>query len=241
LERASHDSLVLLDELGSGTDPTEGMGIAVAVLEELRNRGCMFLVTTHYAQVKTYAERSDGVESARMAFDRENLRPLYKLEMGMSGESCALHIAQRLGFAPHLLKRAHQEVYGGQINDNTAIQNTMKAPKSSLVRTEVKKIVANLTDKFTMGDSVSVLTTGETGIVFRPANEQGDVLVQVKGVKQAIKHNRLKLLVAAAELYPPDYDFSIIFDTVENRKARHDMGRKHDPTLTISYDTDELE
>ena len=98
LEKASRDSLVLLDELGSGTDPAEGMGIAVAVLEELRQRGCMFLVTTHYAQVKTYAQQSGGVKSARMAFDRENLRPLYKLEMGMSGESCALHIAQRLIF-----------------------------------------------------------------------------------------------------------------------------------------------
>jgi len=238
LDRASRDSLVLLDELGSGTDPTEGMGIAVAVLEELRNRGCMFLVTTHYAQVKTYAERSDGVKSARMAFDRENLRPLYTLEMGMTGESCALHIAQRLGLAPHLLERAHQEVYGGQISP--VRQVSMKVPKSSLVRTEVKKTVVDLTDKFSMGDSVAVLTTGETGIVFRPANKQGDVIVQVKGEKQAIKHNRLKLKVSAAELYPPDYDFSIIFDTVENRKARHDMGRKYDPTLTITYDQDDF-
>ena len=240
LESASCDSLVLLDELGSGTDPTEGMGIAVAVLEELRHRGCMFLVTTHYAQIKTYAERSNGIKSARMAFDRENLRPLYKLEMGMSGESCALHIAKRLGFAPHLLERAHQEVYGGQINDSTARQNTMKAPKSSLVRTEVKKNALNIEDKFSIGDSVTVLATGETGIVFRPANEQGDVIVQVKGVKQEIKHNRLRLKVPAAELYPPDYDFSIIFDTVENRKARHDIGRKYDPTLAITYDKNDF-
>jgi len=236
LERASRDSLVLLDELGSGTDPTEGMGIAVAVLEELRHRGCMFLVTTHYAQVKTYAEQSDGVKSARMAFDRENLRPLYKLEMGMSGESCALHIAQRLGFAPHLLERAHQEVYGRQVNDGAPKQGATKAPKSQLVRTQVEKAVENLADKFSMGDSVTVLTTGETGIVYRPANDTGDVIVQVKGIKQTIKHNRLRLKVPAAELYPPDYDFSIIFDTVENRKARHDMGRKHDPTLIITYE-----
>ena len=239
LERASLDSLVLLDELGSGTDPTEGMGIAVAVLEELRHRGCMFLVTTHYAQVKTYAEQSDGVNSARMAFDRENLRPLYKLEMGMSGESCALHIAQRLGLAPHLLERAHQEVYGGQAKGGTSRQNAMKAPKSSLERTQAEKIVANLSEKFCMGDSVTVLKTGETGIVYQPANDQGDVIVQVKGVKQAVKHNRLKLKVSAAELYPPDYDFSIIFDTVENRKARHDMGRKFDPKLAITYDMDD--
>ncbi|MCL2579207.1 MAG: DNA mismatch repair protein MutS [Oscillospiraceae bacterium] len=239
LEHASRDSLVLLDELGSGTDPAEGMGIAIAVLEELRNRGCIFLVTTHYAQVKTYAEKSDGVISARMAFDRENLRPLYKLEMGVSGESCALDIARRLGLAPHLLKRAHREVYGGQTDDDALSQAGIKAPKSSLVRTQTEKPAADLSDKFHMGDSVTILVTGETGIVYRPTNEAGDVIVQVKGVKQTVKHNRLRLKVSAAELYPPDYDFSIIFDTVENRKARHDMGRKHDPALSITYDKDE--
>ncbi|MCL2367565.1 MAG: DNA mismatch repair protein MutS, partial [Oscillospiraceae bacterium] len=241
LEQASRDSLVLLDELGSGTDPAEGMGIAVAVLEELRQRGCMFLVTTHYAQVKTYAEQSGGVRSARMAFDRENLRPLYKLEMGMSGESCALHIAERLGLAPHLLERAHHEVYGGQVNDNASKQTAMRVPKSALVRTQVEKAVADFSDKFSMGDSVTVLKTGETGIVYRPANEQGDVIVQVKGVKHAMKHNRIKLKVPAAELYPPDYDFSIIFDTVEHRKARHQMGRKFDPTVSITYNEAETD
>jgi dsDNA-specific endonuclease/ATPase MutS2 len=240
LENASNDSLVLLDELGSGTDPAEGMGIAVAVLEELRQRNCMFLVTTHYAQVKTYAEQSGGVESARMAFDRENLRPLYKLEMGMSGESCALHIAKRLGLAPHLLERAHHEVYGSKMNDETAKQTTMKAPKSNLIRTKIEKAITDLSEKFSMGDSVTVLTTGETGIVYRPANEQGDVIVQIKGIKQAVKHNRIKLKVSVSELYPPDYDFSIVFDTAENRKARHKMGKKHDPSVSIVYDEGEL-
>jgi len=239
LESASRDSLVLLDELGSGTDPAEGMGIAVAVLEELRQRGCMFLVTTHYAQVKIYAEQSEGVQSARMAFDRENLRPLYKLELGMSGESCALHIAQRLGLAPHLLERAHHEVYGGERKEDTSKQAGMKAPKSRLARTQIEKEVPDLSEKFSMGDSVTVLQTGETGIVYRPANDQGDVIVQVKGVKRAMKHNRIKLKISASELYPPDYDFSIIFDTVEHRKARHQMGRKYDPTISITYSDEE--
>lgn len=237
LKHANRDSLVLLDELGSGTDPAEGMGIAVAVLEELRQRGCMFLVTTHYAQVKTYAEQSQGVQSARMAFDRENLRPLYQLEMGMSGESCALHIAQRLGLAPHLLDRAHREVYGSETK-KTPKYPAIKAPKSRLERIQAEKPVADLSAKFSMGDSVTVLQTNEIGIVYRPANELGDVIVQVKGTKQTLKHNRLKLNVPASQLYPPDYDFSIIFDSVEHRKARHHMGRKHDPTLSITYEED---
>ena len=235
LENASKDSLVLLDELGSGTDPSEGMGIAIAVLEELKQRGCMFLVTTHYVKVKNYAEQSKGIQSARMAFDRESLKPLYILEMGVSGESLALYIAKRLGLANHLLARAHYEVYGSQMEGLEPMQTKMETPKSALIPLQPKKIVANYFDKFSIGDSVTVLTTGEIGIIYRPANDKGDVIVQIKGKKQIMKYNRIKLKVAAAELYPPDYDFSIIFDTVENRKARHQMSRKYDPTVSATY------
>lgn len=236
LEGASRDSLVLLDELGSGTDPAEGMGIAVSVLEELRKRGCMFLVTTHYPQVKTYAEETVGVQSARMAFDRESLRPLYQLEMGKAGESCALHIASRLGLAPHLLAHAHRVVYGEQEQGIVSETVAMKAPKSGLQRSAPKKEVVDFSVKFSMGDSVAILPGEEIAIVYRSADENGDVVVQVKGEKRKVRHNRLKLKVAAAELYPPDYDFSIIFDSVENRKARHQMDRKYVRNMSIVYE-----
>ncbi len=239
LEQASRDSLVLLDELGSGTDPAEGMGIAVAILEELRQRGGMFLVTTHYPQVKTYARDTAGVMSARMAFDQESLRPLYQLELGKTGESCALNIARHLGLAPHLLERAHYEVYGEHSGD-APNGTVMKAPKSRLLRSLPEQKTVDLAAKFTMGDSVILLSDGESGIVYRPADEHGDVVVQVKGKKCKVKHNRLKLWVSAAELYPPNYDFSIIFDTVENRKARHKMSKRHDPNLRIVYEDGDL-
>lgn len=79
IREANAESLVIMDELGSGTDPTEGMGIAVAILEELRKSGGLFLVTTHYPEVKEYAEKSEGVMNARMEFDRETLRPTYRM------------------------------------------------------------------------------------------------------------------------------------------------------------------
>lgn len=236
LEGVSRDGLVLLDELGSGTDPAEGMGIAIAVLEELKQRGCMFLVTTHYPQVKTYAEETAGVQSARMAFDRESLRPLYQLEMGKAGESCALHIASRLGLAPHLLQRAHCVVYGEQEVKMKPEAAVMKAPKSRLQRAVEKKETVDLSAKFAMGDSVAIMPGEEIAIVYRPADQHGDVVVQVKGEKRKVRHNRLKLRVAAAELYPADYDFSIIFDSVENRKARHQLDRKYVRNVSIVYE-----
>jgi hypothetical protein len=233
LENASRDSLVLLDELGSGTDPAEGMGIGIAVLEELRLRGCMFLVTTHYPQIKTYAETAEHVVRARMAFNPETLAPLYRLEMGKVGESCALQIAQRLGLAPHLLKRAHREVYGRNGQAEPAAPTVMTAPKSRLIRPEADR--QGKIERFTMGDSVLVLPQKETGIVYRPADENGDVVVQMRDGKRVVNHTRIKLQVAAAQLYPPDYDFSVVFDTVANRKANHSMSRRFDPDAVIEY------
>ena len=88
-------------------------------------------------------------------------------------------------------------------------------------------------DRFTMGDSVLLLPDKKNAIVYRPADEDGNVVIQLQGRKLTVRHNRLKLLVPAAELYPPDYDFSIIFDTVANRKAAHTMNRKYDPDAVI--------
>jgi len=239
LAEASRDSLVLLDELGSGTDPAEGMGIAIAVLEELRQRGCMFLVTTHYPQVKTYANTAEGVQSARMAFDPETLAPQYRLEMGKSGESCALQIARKLGLPEPLLQRAYHEVYGGNAPTQTNTSE-YQPPQSKLVRAEPAAAERDPSHAFAMGDSVLVLPGRETGIVYRPADENGNVIVQVKGVKQSVRHTRIRLRVPATELYPPDYDFSVIFDTVENRKASRILGKRYDPTVSITREADEI-
>ena len=234
LRRATRDSLVILDELGSGTDPAEGMGIAIAILEELRLRGCLYLVTTHYPEVKSYARKHGEIISARMAFDRENLRPLYRLEMGKSGDSCALYIAKRLGMPGHMLKVAAGEAYG-DIKESLKQELGLEQKEEEGIKriyepgiTVMKKRTesTDVSGIFSRGDSVSVEPAGEPGIVVKPADLKGNVLVQVKKEKRLVNYKRLKLRVKADRLYPEDYDFSIIFDSVENRKARHAMERK---------------
>jgi len=230
LEEATPHSLILFDELGSGTDPAEGMGIATAILEELLTIGCLFTVTTHYPEIKDFATRTQGVINARMAFDRESLMPLYRLEIGEAGESCALHIAERLGMPQHLLKRAREITYSGVTPAITqeSTKNVIIPVTPLAVKTEPEKNEElPRSQRFTIGDSVIVYPKRDVGIVYERANSKGEIGVQVKGEKRLINHKRLKLKVAASELYPEDYDFSIIFDTVENRKARHLMGRKH--------------
>ena len=231
LERTTNNSLILFDELGSGTDPAEGMGIATAILEELLKKDCLFTVTTHYPEIKDFATQTNGIINARMAFDRESLKPLYKLEIGEAGESCALHIAERLGMPSHILNRAKEITYSSkpvthaakQINQNGIIAVTPLETKPE----EPKEIKIPRSETFNIGDSVMVYPQKKLGLVYQRANSIGEIGVQVQGKKQLINHKRIKLQVAAAELYPEDYDFSIVFDTVENRKARHLMDRKH--------------
>ena len=233
LEKTNENSLVLLDELGSGTDPAEGMGIAMSVLEELLVKGCLFTATTHYPEIKDFAANTPNLINARMAFDRESLMPLYKLEIGEAGESCALHIAKRLGMPSHLLKRAREITYSGFIPVKAALreENAILAvtPLDDIIAADEpqKSAAPPRSQRFAVGDSVTVYPQKEIGIVYTRANNKGEIGVQIKGKKHLINHKRLKLKVAASELYPDDYDFSIIFDSVENRKARHLMDRKH--------------
>ena len=102
-----------------------------------------------------------------------------------------------------------------------------KKPVKSKIQKQKKKKITNLSDKFSIGDSVMVLPDKKIGIVCKPVNEKGVLQVQLPNKKIWINHKRVKLHVKASELYPEDYDFSIIFDSVENRKLRHDMERKY--------------
>jgi len=229
LAQTTPKSLILFDELGSGTDPAEGMGIATAILEELLTKGCLFTVTTHYPEIKDFATRTTGVINARMAFDRESLLPLYKLEIGEAGESCAIHIAERLGMPHNILKRAREITYSTTAPVfHKPIGNTIVAVTPLEIADKPEKEAAiPRSQTFNIGDSVTVYPQKDVGIVYARSNSKGELGVQVKGKKRLINHKRVKLKVAATELYPEGYDFSIIFDTVENRKARHLMGRKH--------------
>ncbi len=108
LRSADRDSLVLLDELGAGTDPTEGAALGRAILDELDNLRCRAMVTTHLGDLKTYAFHNERAENGAVAFDVETLRPTYKLEIGQFGMSNALKIARRLRLPKPLLQRAHR-------------------------------------------------------------------------------------------------------------------------------------
>jgi DNA mismatch repair protein MutS2 len=113
LAKAQPGTLVLLDELGAGTDPTEGSALARAVLETLLERGCAFVATTHHGELKVFAHNDPRLRNASVEFDLESLSPTYKLTIGLPGQSNALAIAGRLGLDASVLEQAQAQLAPG--------------------------------------------------------------------------------------------------------------------------------
>jgi len=122
LRDVTPDSLVLLDELGAGTDPEEGSALARALIATLLERGPLVIATTHYSELKSYAYATPGVENGSVEFDVETLSPTYHLTVGVPGRSNALAIAQRLGLDPAVVERARQYVAPEVVQVDTLLE-----------------------------------------------------------------------------------------------------------------------
>lgn len=243
LKESNDRTLVLLDELGSGTDPSEGMGLATAILEQLYLKGCTLLATTHYNEIKEFAYQHEGFINGSMEFDLDTLRPTYRLQIGKGGESQAFAIALKLGLHPKIIEKAHLITYKeNKKYDYTETDSRLKQEIDKQIiinRHQIRsKKIQDVTNGqfFSMGDNVIVNPSKEIGIVFKGPNSMGNYIVQIKGNKHEINNKRLQLYIPKQELYPEDYDFDIIFDTKDNRKKKKQMGKRHVEGLTIEHD-----
>ena len=134
LKTANERSLVLLDELCSGTDPVEGSALAVSILKELKSRECKLLATTHYQEVKMYAIETEGVENASCEFDVKTLQPTYRFIVGMPGKSNAFAISSKLGIDEHIINEAKELVS----TENKRFEEVVEALEKS--RQELEKM-----------------------------------------------------------------------------------------------------
>lgn len=242
LEETDEETLVILDEIGAGTDPSEGTGIGVAVLEALNQKRAFILASTHYNEIKIFAKDHPDFTNGSMAFDLKTLSPLYKLEIGKSGESNALNIALRIGLPSEIIKRAFEVAYkdkdGYRVESEEADLNIIDvnakavnsgAVNSGAVRHEVMtheyvspKDVSPFAPKpksiYKVGDGVWVHTMKKNGVVCESENAKGDVGVIVLGKKIKVNHKRLSPYIDSKELYPEAYDLNIVLESKENRK-----------------------
>ena len=137
LTQADDKSLVLIDELGAGTDPIEGAALAVAILENLQSKGAKVACTTHYSELKEYALKTDRVENGCCEFDIETLKPTYRLLLGMPGRSNALAIAKRLGIDDGIIDYARSIIS----DENTRFEDAVDSLESTRKRLDDEKAV----------------------------------------------------------------------------------------------------
>jgi len=259
---AGHDTLVLLDELGTGTDPAEGMGLAMSVLEELKRKDSIILATTHYGEIKEFARRTPGFRNGCMLFDPDTLMPLFRLSIGIPGESNAFLISLRLGMDLEIISRAHEITYGEKkvfrAPENTPghprysgrresaasgpalvnpdmIESGEKSIEKAKRRDESRKKAEKqkVVSLFKVGDCVFVTSMNRPGIVCEPENSRGEVGVMIMKKRFLINKKRLRPYIAGKDLYPKDYDMSIVLDSKENRRKRRIMDKMHVDGLAI--------
>ncbi len=246
LAHAQSSTLVLLDELATGTDPGEGVGLSIAVLEELYRRGSVIMATTHFNEIKQYARVTTGFRNARMAFDEETLSPLYRLDMGEAGNSYAFVIAGKLGISAAIIERAKTIAdslkAGKDTNAIPILPDGNGKPAQGRDRnyqTVDRKMKPSHAEQelqvnWSVGDMVFIPHLRKAGVIYRLADERGNMVVQVQKEKLAINHKRIRKYIDKKHLYPgEDYDMDIIFESVENRKKRHLMGKRHVEGLMI--------
>jgi DNA mismatch repair protein MutS2 len=199
---ADDQSLILLDELGAGTDPTEGAALGRAILDQLDAVGCRAIVTTHLGDLKTYAFNNERAENGAVEFDIETMRPTYRLHIGQFGMSNALKIARRLKLPKELLKRAHRYLKkrkgrSGELArlqelrleaeqakvDALAARHDADREKESLAR-ERASLEKEAADRTALNDLRSTLKAG-TSVMVQRFGTTGRV-VKVDGKKQTV-------------------------------------------------------
>jgi DNA mismatch repair protein MutS2 len=254
MECASPNTLVIMDEVGAGTDPSEGMGFAVAVLEQVYARGATILGTTHYSEIKEFAAITPGFKNGCMGFDINTLKPLYSLKIGQPGESNAFLIALRLGMDVKLIERAHEITYKEKrdysnilpaeherlvdreavVNHEQQIRAAEKAKDfAKQAETGEKNELRKSQKHFNIGDCVSISSMSQRGIVCEPENDKGEIVVMVMKKKFKVNVKRLTLYIDGKELYPDGYDYDIVLESKENRKKKKLMGKRHVEGLVI--------
>ena len=139
ISKATENSLILVDELGSGTDPEEGSALAISILSYLNKINALTIATTHYTQIKNYALITNGFENAACEFDIENLTPTYRLLIGVPGKSNAFEISKRLGLSDVILKEAKSLL----TDDSVKIEDLLKSIYDDKNEIEKEKEIIN--------------------------------------------------------------------------------------------------
>lgn len=218
MSASTNNTLLLFDEIGSGTEPNEGAALAIAILEEFYQMGCITVATTHYGEIKRYSEIHSDFINAAMQFNSEALEPMYKLLIGKSGDSNALWISKKMNLREKVLQKAQHYIENKNYDLERVRDNKVKKPVQISTREEH-------TYEFEIGDRVKIMEQNDSGIVYEKKDHFNNVLVFYNNEIIKVNARRIELEVKATELYPEGYDVSTLFISYKERKFQHDMER----------------
>ncbi|MDA4081221.1 MULTISPECIES: endonuclease MutS2 [Bacillus] len=218
MRMSNNNTLLLFDEIGSGTEPNEGAALAISILEELYFAGCITVASTHYGEIKRFSEMHDDFMNAAMQFNSETLEPLYKLVIGKSGESNALWIANKMNVKEHVLKRAKEYMGNKEYALEKVNESKIRKPKFVQEKRESHY-------EYKIGDRVNLLDHDDFGIIYKEKDNFYNVVVFYNGEFVEVNVKRITLEVAAKELYPEGYDLNTLFVDYKERKMQHDIER----------------
>ena len=217
IKESGKSTLLLFDEIGSGTEPNEGAALAIAILEELYHKGCITVATTHYGEIKDYSHNHPDFENAAMEFKKETLEPLYKLTIGKTGDSNALYISKKMGISDSIIERTRSYIENKDYNYETIKESKKKKVKE--VESEEKYY------DFSVGDKVLLLDKNDSAIIYKGRDEFNNVVVLYNKEFIEINYKRVKLELKAEELYPEGYDLNQLFVSYKERKLERDIER----------------
>lgn len=253
LKESRPRTLVILDELGAGTDPGEGMGLAISIIEEIYRKGAAILATTHFSGIKDFAYSREGFENGSMEFDLETLQPCYRLMIGKPGESQAFSIALRLGMNPELIEKAHEITYKEKkeyrsLNSPVYLDNHKKGSNEADHHRDWQENPTKPTKKVKLqkneselkiGDRVLINSLKAAGIICELENYKGEFGVLIKEKKVKVNKKRLTLHIDRKDLYPENYDYSMVLESKEYRRKNAVMKRKHVEGLKIEHSSED--
>ncbi|MFC0361960.1 endonuclease MutS2 [Enterococcus canintestini] len=213
LRHSKRNTLVLLDEIGSGTEPNEGAALGIAIMEQMYQNGALVVATTHYGEIKDFALAHEDFKTAAMAFDAQTLTPKYQLLMNEVGSSNAFWIAEKMQLQKDVIDRSRQLL---KQKDYAGKKRVFK--KIGQVQTQRPTL-----PQFEKGDRVFSSATNKTVLFYEAEGEEGIVYADDKFFKVPLR--RLRLEMAAEKLYPLDYDVESLFHDFHEEKFKKDLVR----------------
>lgn len=223
IKQTNKSTLLLFDEIGSGTEPNEGAALAIAILENVYNKGAITIATTHYNEIKNFSYAHPDFENAAMKFDKNTLEPLYKLIIGKSGDSNALWISRKMGIYEDILRNAEKYMKEKSYNLNMVDKSKIRSKKEAVVE-EVKY-------NYCIGDRVYIKDIKDSATVYKEKDEYNNIVVLHDKLFKSFNEKQLKLEITAKDLYPDGYDINTLFVSYRELKIEKDIKRGSKKTL----------